>query len=69
MANVEQIAPVFRFDPDLVKDPVPDWLFRRLDDRVLVELSEVYFEARRTALTAELEMLDRVQSVVQKGLG
>jgi len=68
MANYEQIAPVFRFDPDWVKDPVPDWIFRRLDDRVLVELSEVYFDARRIALTAELEMLERVQSVVQKGL-
>jgi hypothetical protein len=70
MSNLEpNIAPVFRFDPDWVKDPVPDWIFRRLDERVIADLSKVYFEARRTALTQELELVERVQAIVEKGLG
>lgn len=57
-----------RFDPDWVFDPVPPWVFDRLDDDVLGELVSVQIEFSRRALQSRLELLDRVEQVVARGI-
>lgn len=69
MRNPEyQLAAPMRFDPGHVTDPVPDWILRHLDVEAIAELAKIHFDARRIAITTELEILDRVQDVVGGGL-
>lgn len=69
MRNPEyQLAAPLRFDPGHVTDPVPDWILRHLDVEVIADLARIHFDARRIAINAELEVLDRVQEVVGQGL-
>jgi len=61
-----ELASVFKFIPDWIFDPVPPWLFTRLDDATINALARVHFDALRKGLQMQLEVLDQVEGIVGK---
>jgi len=62
-----EIPELFRYRPWQIWDPVPPWLLRILDDRVLRELAVVQLEAQRSALDVQAKSIDRTLGVLKGG--
>lgn len=64
-----QLSPLFRWDRPIYWDPVPDWIFKRLDQNVLTELFVRDLDLQRTILKEQLAALDAKAEIIQRGLG
>jgi hypothetical protein len=66
-----ELANILQFRPPIWWDPVPDWIWRRLEDvldkRVLVELAAVQIEAQQAALQAQLDALGKTAGLLRQG--
>ena len=70
MADPEaQLASLFRWDRPIYWDPVPDWIIKRLDDRVLTELFIRDLDLQRTVLKEQLAALEAKAEIIQRSLG
>lgn len=66
--RAQTVPQALGFHPEWFTDPVPPWLRDRLDVRVLGDLAKVHFDGVRATLKLQLETLDKVQAIVERGL-
>ena len=66
MANATQLNELLRFNPDWVKDPVPDWIIHVLDKAVLRDLAVISLEHSRAVQEINTRAIDQAISVLKK---
>ena len=73
MPEDAQLAEVFRWKHPIWWDPAPDWLWKRLEDRLdpkaLVQLVAIQLEVQRASLAAQVTGIEQTIETLRKGLG
>ncbi len=59
-----RIAQLLQFRPWPIWDPVPWWILRALDDRVIKELAVVQLETQRAVLKAQMDSIERTVKIL-----
>ena len=64
-----EIADILRFNPEWWWDPVPPWIFTRLDDRAILRVSSMVLEQRAQMLEGQLQLIKEVNELVRSQIG
>jgi len=68
--EAQQLHPMLQWRPIDPWDPVPDWLLRVLDDRLVLEIGKAQLEFEKTLFQARLDLANKslaVLSSVKRG--
>lgn len=66
MADRPEFSEMLQFRPRWWWDPIPPWLFKDLDPRVVVELVQVQLDVQEAVLKAQIEAIGRTREVLQQ---
>jgi hypothetical protein len=64
--EAQQLHPLLQWRPIDPWDPVPDWLLRVLDDRLVLEIGKAQLEFEKTLFQARLDLANKSLDVLSK---
>lgn len=59
-----RLSPMLQFRPWPIWDPVPWWILRSLDERIVRELAVVQLETQREVLQAQMKSIERAVKIL-----
>lgn len=62
--RLEPLQQALQFRPRWHVDPVPWWIFDRLDERVVIDLARVQLQYQHDVLSAELKAIEAGQKAL-----
>lgn len=61
-----ELQETFHFRPRWWWDPVPPWVFKDLDPRIVIDLAQVQLDVQEAVLKAQLDAIGRTREVLQQ---
>ena len=64
VASQTDLHELLRFDPHIISDPVPWWLFQHLDKGALNQLAQISLQRQKDVLAAHGKALDAAMKAI-----